>query len=346
MAKDTITLTDNSSGKSIELPIIRGTHGPAVVDIRSFYADLGMFTYDPGFLSTAACESTITFIDGNKGTLMYRGYPIEQLAEKSSHLEVCYLLLYGHLPSQDEYNKFKHVITHHTLLHEGLKDFYSGFNRGAHPMAVMVGVVGALSAFYHDYLDVRDPVHREICAHRLIAKLPTIAAWAHRFSKGQPFVYPKNNLTYAENFLNMMFSFPCEDYQVNPVAAKALDLILLLHADHEQNASTSTVRLAGSSLANPFAAISAGVGALWGPSHGGASEAVVNMLRMIGSIDQIPKYVAKAHDKNDSFRLMGFGHRVYKNHDPRATIIRKVCYDVLEALKVDDPLFEIALKLE
>lgn len=346
MAKDTVTLTDNSTGRSIELPIRRGTHGPAVVDIGSLYKDLGMFTYDPGFVSTASCKSGITFIDGEEGTLLYRGYPIEQLAEHSNHLEVCYLLWYGRLPSKQEYDLFAHMITHHTMIHEGLKDFYHGFHRGAHPMAVMVGVVGALSAFYHDFLNISDPVHREVSAHRLLAKMPTIAAWAHRYSRGQPFVYPKNDLSYAGNFLNMMFSFPSEPYEVNPVAAKALDLILLLHADHEQNASTSTVRLAGSSEANPFAVVSAGVGALWGPLHGGAAEAVVNMLKTIGSVKNVPTYIARAHDPKDTFRLMGFGHRVYKNHDPRAKIIRKTCYEVFKALQVDDPLFEIALKLE
>ncbi|MCC6145925.1 MAG: citrate (Si)-synthase, partial [Candidatus Hydrogenedentes bacterium] len=308
MAKDTVTLTDNSTGKSIELPIRRGTHGPAVIDIGSLYKDLGLFTYDPGFMATASCRSTITYIDGEKGVLLYRGYPIEQLAEHSNHLEVCYLLWYGRLPTKAEYDAFVDTITHHTMIHEGLKDFYSGFHRGAHPMAVMVGVVGALSAFYHDFLDINDPMHREVSAQRLIAKMPTIAAWAHRYSRGQPFIYPQNHLGYAANFLNMMFSFPSEPYEVNPVAARALDLILLLHADHEQNASTSTVRLAGSSDANPFAAVSAGVGALWGPLHGGASEAVVNMLKTIGSVDNIPKFVARAHDPKDSFRLMGFGH--------------------------------------
>lgn len=264
MAKDTVTITDNATGKSVEFPILRGTQGPAVIDIGGLYKQLGMLTFDPGFVSTAACRSKITFIDGEVGTLLYRGYPIEQLAEKSNHLEVCYLLWYGKLPSKDEYDQFAHVITHHTMIHEGLKDFYSGFHRGAHPMAVIVGVVGALSAFYHDFLDISDPRHREVSAHRLLAKMPTIAAWAYRYSRGQPFIYPKNNLSYTANFLNMMFAFPTEEYEVNPVAAKALDLIMLLHADHEQNASTSTVRLAGSSEANPFAAVSAGVGALWG----------------------------------------------------------------------------------
>ncbi len=346
MSKDTVTLTDNSTGRSVELPIRRGTHGPAVVEIGTLYKELGLFTYDPAFMATASCSSDITFIDGEEGILLYRGYPIEQLAAHSSHLEVCYLLWYGHLPNRQEYDRFVDTITHHTMIHEGLKEFYSGFHRGAHPMAVMVGVVGALSAFYHDYLNIADPVHREMSGHRILAKMPTIAAWAYRYSRGLPFIYPRNDLGYTENFLNMMFSFPTEPYQVNPVAARALDLILLLHADHEQNASTSTVRLSGSTLASPYAAVSAGVGALWGPSHGGASEAVLNMLTMIGSLDQIPQFVKRAQDPDDPFRLMGFGHRVYKHYDPRATIIRRMAYEVLDALKVQDPLFEIALKLE
>jgi citrate synthase len=346
MAKDTITITDNATGKTVEFPILRGTHGPAVVDIRSFYKELGMFTYDPGFLSTGSCSSEITFIDGEEGTLLYRGYPIDQLAEQSSFLEVCHLLWYDHLPTRHELSVFVDIITHHSMLHEGLKDFYQGFNRGAHPMAVMVGVVGALSAFYHDSLDINDERSREISAHRLIAKIPTIAAWSYRYSKGEPFVYPRNDLSYAENFLHMMFSYPSEDYTVNPAAAKALDLIFLLHAEHEQNASTSTVRLAGSSQANPFACISAGVGTLWGPAHGGANEAVIKMLEKIGDVSNIDEYIAKAKDPNDSFRLMGFGHRVYKNYDPRAKIIRQACHDVLKELKVDDPLFEIAMRLE
>jgi citrate synthase len=346
MVKDTVTITDNATGKSIEVPIKRGTHGPPVVDVSSLYKELGMFTFDPGFTSTGSCESDITFIDGEEGILLYRGYPIEQLAEGSHFLEVCYLLWYGKLPVADEMASFEKLITHHTMVHEGLRDFYAGFRRGAHPMAIMVGVVGALSAFYHDSLNIHDARHREISAHRLIAKMPTIAAWAYRYAKGEPFVYPKNSLTYAENFLHMMFSYPSEEYEINPVAAKALDLIFLLHADHEQNASTSTVRLAGSSQANPFACISAGVGTLWGPAHGGANEAVIRMLEQIEDARNISKFVARAKDPNDPFRLMGFGHRVYKHYDPRARIIRQSCYDVLEALKVDDPLFDIALKLE
>ena len=346
MAKDTVTVTDNSTGKSIELPIKRGTHGPPVVDIGGLYKELGMFTFDPGFVATGSCESKITFIDGEKGILLYRGYPIDQLAEKSSFLEVCYLLWYGKLPNQAELDVFVNSMTHHSMVHEGLKDFYSGFARNAHPMAIMVGVVGALSAFYHDSLNIHDKQHREISAHRLIAKMPTIAAWAYRYSRGEPFIYPLNELGYAENFLHMMFSYPAEKYEINPIAAKALDLIFLLHAEHEQNASTSTVRLAGSSQANPFACISAGVGTLWGPAHGGANEAVINMLHEIEDARNISRFIERAKDPNDPFRMMGFGHRVYKNYDPRATIIREACHDVLDAMKVDDPLFDIAMKLE
>ncbi|VAX17527.1 Citrate synthase (si) [hydrothermal vent metagenome] len=346
MAKDTVTITDNSNGKSVEVPIIRGTHGPPVMDVRALYKETGMFTYDPGFLSTASCKSEITFIDGEKGILLYRGYPIEQLAAQSSFLEVCYLLWYGSLPTKDEFEEFSSMISHHTMVHEGLRDFFNGFRRDAHPMAVMVGVVGALSAFYHDSLDIHDARSREISAHRLIAKIPTIAAWAFRYSRGVPFPYPQNNLGYAENFLHMMFSYPSEEYNVNPVIAKAMDVIFILHAEHEQNASTSTVRLAGSSQANPFASVSAGIGALWGPAHGGANEAVIKMLELIEDPKNISKFVDKAKDRNDPFRLMGFGHRVYKNYDPRAKIIRQSCLEVLEELKVDDPLFEIAMKLE
>jgi len=346
MPKDSVTITDNSTGKTIEVPLRRGAHGPAVMDVSGLYKNLGIFTYDPGFLSTASCESDITFIDGGQGVLLYRGYPIEQLAEHSSFLEVCYLLWYGALPTKSQFDHFKWIISHHTMVHEGLREFYNGFRRDAHPMAVMVGVVGALSAFYHDSLDIRDERSREISAHRLIAKMPTIAAWAYRYSRGEPLPYPRNDLGYAENFLHMMFSYPTENYTINPVTAKALDLIFLLHADHEQNASTSTVRLAGSSQANPFACVSAGVGTLWGPAHGGANEAVIKMLEQIKDTKNIDKYVAKAKDHDDPFRLMGFGHRVYKNYDPRAKIIRKACLEVLEELKVDDPLFEIAMRLE
>lgn len=344
--RDTVTIIDNSTGKTIDLPIKRGTHGPPVIDIGALYKELGMFTFDPGFVSTGSCESKITFIDGGKGILLYRGYPIDQLAENSSFLEVCYLLWYGALPMRDELDEFVCMIDHHTMIHEGLRDFYSGFRRDAHPMAIMVGVVGALSAFYHDSLDIKDARSREISAHRLIAKMPTIAAWAYKYSKGQPFVYPKNNLGYAENFLRMMFGYPTEEYEINPVAAKAMELLFILHAEHEQNASTSTVRLAGSSQANPFACISAGVGTLWGPAHGGANEAVINMLKEIGDVKNIEKAVARAKDKKDPYRLMGFGHRVYKNYDPRATIIRKATKEVLDAMKVSDPLFDIAMRLE
>lgn len=346
MGKDTVTITDNSTGKSEEFPILRGTHGPPVVDIRKLYAKMGMFTYDPGFKSTGSCESKITFIDGEKGILLFRGYPIEQLAEKSHFVEVCYLLYYGELPNKKEYEHFAEMITKHSMIHEGLGRFYSGFRRDAHPMAIMVGVVGALSAFYHDSLEINNPRHQEISAHRLIAKMPTIAAASYKYSKGQPMVYPKNSLGYAENFLHMMFSVPAEEYEINPLHAKAIDLLFILHADHEQNASTSTVRLAGSSEANPFAAVSAGIGALWGPAHGGANEAVLRMLMEIEDPKNIQKYIDRAKDKNDSFRLMGFGHRVYKNYDPRATIIRKMAHKLLKSKDGDDPLMEIAMKLE
>lgn len=330
----------------IEFPILKGTLGPDVVDVTGL-AKHNLFTYDPGFVSTASCESKITFIDGDKGILLYRGYPIEQLAEQSDYLEVCYLLLRGELPTPAEKDAFVYKIQHHTLVHEQLIGFLDGFPRSGHPMAIMCGVVGGLSAFYHDSLEIANPNHRELAATRLIAKMPTIAAMVYKYSLGQPLVYPTNSLGYAANFLRMMFAIPAEEYQPNPVLAKAMDLILILHADHEQNASTSTVRIAGSSGANPFACIAAGIAALWGPAHGGANEAVINMLTEIGDVSNIPKYIAKAKDKNDPFRLMGFGHRVYKNFDPRAKVMRKTCYDVLEALKIhDDPLFNLALKLE
>ncbi len=343
----TLTLTDNATGKSLELPVVQGTHGPPVVDIGALYRDFGYFTYDPGFVSTASCRSAITFIDGDQGTLLSRGYPIEQLAERSSFLEVSYLMLYGELPTQAQLDKFNEVIIHHTMINESLKSFYQGFYHDAHPMATMVGVVGSLSAFYHDSTDIRNPHHREIAAHRMIAKMPTIAAASYKHSIGTPFVYPKNSLSYTGNFLRMMFALPTEEYQVDPVAEKALDLIFILHADHEQNASTATVRLAGSSAANPFACIASGIAALWGPAHGGANEAVLRMLAEIGDVKHISKYIAKAKDKNDPFRLMGFGHRVYKNYDPRARIIRKMCHEVLDKLGSDrDPFFELALRLE
>ncbi len=344
---DTVTMIDNRTGKRVELPIRHGTHGPDVIEIKNLSRELGMFTYDPGFVSTASCQSGITFIDGEQGVLLYRGYPIEQLAEHSDYLEVCYLLLYGELPGRAEMDEFRRIIRYHSMVHEGLRRFYQGFRHDAHPMAVMVGVVGALSAFYHDSTDVTDPRHREVSAHRLIAKMPTIAADSYKFSVGQPFMYPDNSLGYVENFLRMMFAVPAEPYEVNPVAARALDLILILHADHEQNASTSTVRLAGSSGANPFASISAGIASLWGPAHGGANEAVIRMLESIESVKEVPKLIARAKDKRDSFRLMGFGHRIYKNYDPRAKIIRQAYHDLLAEMgDQNDPLFEIALELE
>tara|TARA_R110002167_G_scaffold37416_6_gene117317 strand:+ start:78 stop:1373 length:1296 start_codon:yes stop_codon:yes gene_type:complete len=347
MTKDTLTIRDNRTGKSLELPITQGVAGPAVVDIRGLYGELGLFTLDPGYKSTASCTSQITFIDGEKGILLYRGYPIEQLAEQSSFTETAYLLLNGELPNQTELDEFNVLITQHTLVHEQLLKFYQGFRRDAHPMAIMVGVVGALSAFYHDTLDIHDPLHREISAIRLLAKIPTIAAASYKYAIGQPFVYPDNELDYASNLLKMLFAVPGQAYEVDPVVASALDKILILHADHEQNASTSTVRLAGSTGANPFAAISAGIGALWGPLHGGANEAVLAMLEEIGDVTQVPKYINKAKDPDDPFRLMGFGHRVYRNHDPRARILRKEAMKVLEALdRKDDPQFKLALELE
>ncbi|MCH7864549.1 MAG: citrate (Si)-synthase [Proteobacteria bacterium] len=344
---DTFTLTDNRTGKSYDFPILKGTLGPDVIDVRKLYSETGCFTYDPGFTSTGSCESKITFIDGEKGVLLYRGYPIDVLAEQSDFMEVCYLLLYGELPTPQQKKKFEDDITYHTMLHEQLIYFFRGFRRDSHPMAVMCGVVGALSAFYHDSTDINDPHHRMVASYRLIAKMPTIAAMAYKFSIGQPFMYPRNDLNYAENFLYMMFGNPCEDYKVNPVMAKAVDRILILHADHEQNASTSTVRLAGSSGANPFACIAAGIASLWGPAHGGANEAVLNMLGEIGDKKNIPHYIARAKDKNDPFRLMGFGHRVYKNFDPRAKVLERTCHEVLNELGVtNEPLLEIAMELE
>lgn len=330
----------------IELPVYSGTLGQDVVDVRSLTGE-GVFTYDPGFVSTASCESKITFIDGAKGVLLHRGYPIEQLAEESGYLETCYLLLSGELPNTEQKAAFEHDIRMHTMVHDQINSFYKGFRRDAHPMAIMCGVVGALSAFYHDSLDINDARHREISAIRLIAKMPTLAAMAYKFSIGQPFMYPRNDLTYAENFLYMMFGNPCEEYEVNPVLADAMDKIFILHADHEQNASTSTVRLSGSTGANPFACISAGIGALWGPSHGGANEAVLDMLYEIGDESRIDEYVARAKDKDDPFRLMGFGHRVYKNFDPRAKVMKKAADEVLAELGLeDDPLLKIAKRLE
>lgn len=333
-------------GKSIELPILNGSRGPEAIDIRKLYQETGLLSYDPGFTSTASCTSNITYIDGDEGILLYRGYPIEQIVEKCNFLDTAYLLIYGDIPTLDQKQSFEKMITQHTMVHEQLRSFYQGFRRDAHPMAIMVGIVGALSAFYHDSLDINDPKQREIATHRLIAKMPTIAAMAFNYSKGRPLPYPKNHLSYSENFLNMMFSTPAEQYQIDPIISKAIDLIFILHADHEQNASTSTVRLAGSSKANPFACIASGIAALWGPAHGGANEAVLAMLKQIGSKDRIPEFIEKAKDKDNSFRLMGFGHRVYKNYDPRAKIMRQSCHEVLEQLGINDPLLEIAIELE
>ena len=345
--KDSFTLTDNRSGTSYELPVLHAAAGPDVIDVRKLYSETDCFTYDPGFTSTGSCESKITFIDGDKGILLYRGLPIDELAEQSDFPETCYLLLYGELPNSEQKRKFESDITYHTMIHEQINYFFRGFRRDAHPMAVMCGVVGALSAFYHDSTDITDPKHRLVASYRLIAKMPTLAAMAYKFSVGQPFVYPRNDLRYAENFLHMMFSTPCETYRVNPVVARAMDRILILHADHEQNASTSTVRLAGSSGANPFACISAGIASLWGPAHGGANEAVLKMLEEIGSTDRIPEFIEKAKNKDDPFRLMGFGHRVYKNFDPRAQVMRRTCHEVLDSLGVrDEPLLDIAMELE
>jgi len=347
MAEKTVTLTDKTTGRSVELPVLEGSVGPEVMDISRLYREMGIFTYDPGFVSTGSCRSAITYIDGVAGKLWYRGYPIEQLAEKASFLEVAYLLIYGNLPKVTELGEFERVIRYHTMINETLKNFFDGFHYDAHPMAVMVGVVGSLSAFYHDSLDIHNPRHREISAHRLIAKMPSIAAACYKHNVGEPFMYPRNDLDYCANLVQMMFATPCEEYEPDPVVVKAINLLFILHADHEQNASTSTVRLAGSSQANPFACIASGIASLWGPAHGGANEAVLNMLQEIGDASNIEKYIAKAKDKDDSFRLMGFGHRVYKNFDPRATIIRKVCHEVLEKIAdKDNPMFELALRLE
>jgi citrate synthase len=343
----TVTLTDDQTGKSWKLKVTSGSTGPDVIDIRKLYGESGMFTFDPGFTSTAACESKITFIDGDKGILLHRGYPIDQLAEKSDFLEVAYLLQYGELPNAPEKKDWVKHITYHTMVHEQLIRFYSGFRRDAHPMAVMCGVVGGLAAFYHDSLDIHDEEQRKISCHRLIAKMPTLAAMTYKYMMGQPFVYPQNSLSYAENFLYMMFSVPAEPYKINPVLARAMDKIFILHADHEQNASTSTVRLASSSGANPFACIAAGITSLWGPAHGGANEAVLKMLMEIGSKDKIPEIIKRAKDKSDNFRLMGFGHRVYKNYDPRAKVMKQTCDEVLGELGIkNDPLLETALALE
>lgn len=342
----TVTLTDNETGKTYQFPVLDGSVGPRVIDIRKLYAETGMFTFDPGFTSTAACESGLTYIDGDKGVLLHRGYSIKELALKSDFIEVCHLLLYGDLPDAEQKKEFLNHITHHTMVHEQMQFFFRGFRRDSHPMAVMVGVVGALSAFYHDSLDIDDPKQREIAAHRLIAKVPTIAAMVYKYSIGQPFMYPRNDLSFAENFLYMTFAVPCEPYKINPVLARAMDRIFILHADHEQNASTSTVRLAGSSRANPFACVASGIASLWGPAHGGANEAVLQMLNQIGDKSRVPEFIKRSKDKNDSFRLMGFGHRVYKNYDPRAEIMRDTCYEVLNELGIKDPLLELAMELE
>ncbi len=345
MAEKLARLTIEGSKNSVELPVYSGTLGPDVIDVRKLTAE-GVFTYDPGFVSTAACESKITFIDGDKGVLLHRGYPIEQLAEHSDFLEVCYLLLYGNLPDKQEKDRFSGMIMKHTMVHEQMVEFLKGFRRDAHPMAIMCGLVGALSSFYHDSLDITNEQHRQITAHRLISKMPTLAAMAYKHSIGQPFMYPRNDLTYGGNFLHMMFATPCEEYKVNPILAQAMDKIFLLHADHEQNASTSTVRLTGSSGANPFACIAAGIAALWGPAHGGANEAVLKMLDEIGDESHIDEFVAKAKDKDDPFRLMGFGHRVYKNFDPRARVMKQTCDEVLAELDINDPQLRIAKRLE
>ena len=345
--KQTATLTFNDTGDSIELPILEGSVGPKVLDIRKLYGQTGYFTYDPGFTSTASCESGLTYIDGGEGILSHRGYSIEELAEHSTYLEVCHLLLYGELPNKERFDEFTNHITYHSLIHEQLQYFFRGFRRDAHPMSIMVGVVGALAAFYHDSLDIDDEQQREIAAHRLIAKVPTLAALTYKYSQGQPFVYPRNDLSYSENFLYMTFAVPTEDYTVNPILARAMDRIMILHADHEQNASTSTVRLAGSSKANPFACIASGIASLWGPAHGGANEAVLDMLGQIGSKERIPEFIERAKDKDDPFRLMGFGHRVYKNYDPRAQVMRTTCHEVLAELGIkDDPLLDLAMELE
>jgi len=347
MSDETVTVIDNLTGRRVELPLRKSTLGADAVDMNRFLKEMGYFSYDPGFLSTASCQSALTYLNGEHGMLLYRGYPIEQLAEHSSFMEVAYLMLYGELPDSEELQGFSKIITHHTMFNEAVKSFFHAFYHDAHPMAIMVGVVGSLSAFYHDSTDITNPRHREIAAHRMIAKMPSIAAACYKHSIGEPLVYPDNGLSYTGNLLHMMYAVPCEPYEVDPVAEKALDLIFILHVDHEQNASTSTVRLAGSSGANPFACIASGIAALWGPAHGGANEAVLNMLDEIGEVKNIPAFLARARDKDDPFRLMGFGHRVYKSYDPRAKIIRRMCHEVLAKLGSDnDPLFELAVRLE
>jgi citrate synthase len=346
-AKPNGTATLTVHNKQYELPVFAGTVGPDVVDISKLYSHSGTFTYDPGFTSTASCKSDITYIDGEQGILLYRGYPIDQLAEHGTFLETCHILLYGDLPDKEQYLDFKNRVTYHTMTHEQMNRFFSGFRRDAHPMAVMTGTVGALSAFYHDSTDINDPVQRDVASIRMIAKMPTIAAMAYKYSVGQPFIYPRNELDYASNFLYMMFAVPCEEYKVNPVLSRAMDRIFILHADHEQNASTSTVRLAGSSGANPFACIAAGIACLWGPAHGGANEAALKMLQEIGTVDRIPEFIKRAKNKDDHFRLSGFGHRVYKNYDPRARVMQKTCKEVLEIVGIkNDPLLQVAMELE
>ena len=344
---DNYSLTNKTTGDSVELDLLSGTEGPSALDVTALYKEKGLLAYDPGFVSTASCKSSITFIDGEKGILRYRGYPIEQLAANSNFLEVAYLLLYGELPKEHQLTEFSSIITRHTMIRETMRTFFDGFHYNAHPMAIMIGVTGSMSAFYHDSLDIHDPRHREISAHRMIAKIPTIAAACYKHNVGEPIMYPQNNLDYCGNFLHMMFSTPCEDYVPSKIAVEAMNLLFILHADHEQNASTSTVRLAGSSGANPFACIASGIASLWGPAHGGANEAVLKMLEEIGDVSNIDKFIAKAKDKNDPFRLMGFGHRVYRNFDPRATLIRDMCHKVLaEVADNDSPLLELATKLE
>jgi len=345
--KETVTLTNNSTGKSVELPLIAGTVGPKVMDIRSLYSDMDLFTYDPGYTSTGSCKSAITYIDGDQGVLLHRGYPIEEIAEHGDFLEAAYLILKGELPNDAQMSKFVTDISRHSMLNEQISFFFRGFRRDSHPMAVMCGVVGAMAAFYHDSININDPHQRMVASYRLIAKMPTVVSWTYKYAMGQPFIYPRNDLDYASNFLHMMFATPCEPYKVNPTLARAMDRILILHADHEQNASTSTVRLAGSSGANPFACIAAGIASLWGPAHGGANEAVLAMLTEIGSKERIPEFLKRAKDKNDPFRLMGFGHRVYKNYDPRAKIMQRTCHEVLDELGIkDEPLLELAMELE
>jgi len=347
MADETVTITNDATGESYRFPLLRGTSGPPAADISALYREAGIFTYDPGFMATASCHSAITYIDGENGVLLYRGYPIEQLATKASFLEVAYLLLYGDLPDERKLVEFEGIMNRHTMINERLRKFFDGFHYDAHPMAMLCGVVGSLSAFYHDSLNIHDPGDREVSAHRLIAKMPTIAAAAYKHHVGEPIMYPRNDLRFCANFLHMMFATPCEEYKPSLVAEKAINLLFILHADHEQNASTSTVRLAGSSGANPFACVAAGIASLWGPAHGGANEAVLDMLDEIGDVKNVPRFLDRAKDKDDPFRLMGFGHRVYKNYDPRAKIIRKVCHQVLEELTdARTPLFELALRLE